>query len=136
MEHELEDSDIEEAMEASISLEKDLHSYLAVRVHELEPGLKLVANGVEFQTDAGRIDLLAKDSNGNLVVIELKAGKAKDGALGQLLGYMGCLSVAESTIRGLLVASGFEPRVVFAAKGLPNVKLVKYQVSFSLQEIK
>lgn len=51
----------------------------------------MVESGVEYQTEAGRIDLLARDVDNNLVVVELKAGKAKDSALGQLLGYVGCL---------------------------------------------
>jgi RecB family endonuclease NucS len=118
-----------------VSLERDLHSYLATRVSEIESGLSLLENGIEYQTEAGRIDLLARDSNKQLVAIELKAGKAKDGALGQLLGYMGCLSASELNVRGILVASSFDPRVVYAARGLPSVKLVKYQLSFSLQEI-
>lgn len=126
---------VEDSIEASVSLERDLHSYLAARVSEIESGLKLVENGVECQTEAGRIDLLARDANNHLVVVELKAGKAKDGALGQLLGYMGCLSVSESDVRGILVASMFDPRVVFAARGLPNVKLVRYQLSFKLEEV-
>lgn len=129
------ETEVEESIEASVSLERDLHSYLASRISEIEPGLTLVENGVEWQTEAGRIDLLAKDSNNHLVVIELKAGKAKDSALGQLLGYMGCLSGSGTNVRGILVASRFDSRVVFAAKGLSNIKLVKYQLSFNLQEI-
>ena len=38
-------------------------------------------------------------------------------------------------IRGILVASEFDPRVVFAVKGLRNIKLVKYQVSFDFKEV-
>lgn len=129
------EAEVEESIEASISLERDLHSYLATRVNEIESGLSLVENGIEYQTEAGRIDLLARDENNHLVVIELKAGKAKDNALGQLLGYIGCLTASESNVRGILVASGFDSRVIFAARGLPNVKLVKYQLSFNLQEI-
>jgi len=137
----VEDNDSEdeiiEAIDASISLEKDLHSYLASRVEEIEEGLVLAENGVEYQTDAGRIDILAKDKSGNFVVIELKAGKAKDNALGQLLGYMGCLTGSLNTqdIRGVLIASGFDKRVIYASKGLENIKLLKYKVSFELQEI-
>jgi len=137
----VEDNDSEdeiiEAIDASISLEKDLHSYLASRVEEIEDGLVLAENGVEYQTDAGRIDILAKDKSGNFVVIELKAGKAKDNALGQLLGYMGCLTGSLNTqdIRGILIASGFDKRVIFASKGLENIKLLKYKVSFELQEV-
>jgi hypothetical protein len=128
-------AEVEESIEASVSLERDLHSYLASRVSEIESGLTLVENGVEYQTEAGRIDLLARDANNYLVVVELKAGKAKDNALGQLLGYIGCLSTSEANVRGILVASSLDPRVVFAAKGLPHVKLVRYQLSFTLEEV-
>jgi hypothetical protein len=129
------EAQVEESIEASVSLERDLHSYLAARVSEIESGLALVENGVEYQTEAGRIDLLARDASNHLVVIELKAGRAKDNALGQLLGYIGCLSGSESNVRGILVASDFDSRVIFAARGLSNVKLVKYQLSFIMQEI-
>lgn len=129
------EAEVEESIEARVSLERDLHSYLATRVSEIESGLTLVENGVEHQTEAGRIDLLARDTEKRAVVIELKAGKAKDSALGQLLGYMGCLSASETTVRGILVASNFDSRVVFAARALSNVKLVRYQLSFNLEEV-
>jgi len=129
------EAEVEESIEASLSLERDLHSYLATRVCEIESGLTLVEDGVEYPTEAGKIDLLARDSASRLVVIELKAGKGKDNALGQLLGYMGCLSASEPSVRGILVASSFDSRVVFAARGLLNVKLVRYQLSFSLEEV-
>ena len=131
------ESNIEESIEASVSLERDLHNWLITRLPEIEPGLVLVDGGVEYQTEAGRIDILAKDQTGGLVAIEIKAGKAKDSALGQLLGYMGCLSSSneQPKARGILVAFIFDTRVICAAKGLPNVKLVKYQLSFNLEEI-
>jgi len=132
------ESEIQETIYASLSLERDLHAYFAMRVNEIENGLVLMENGVEYQTDAGRIDILARNKAGHIVVIELKAGKAKDNALGQLLGYMGCIGAAserDSKVRGILVASDFEPRVIFAAKGLSSVKLIKYKVFFELEEI-
>lgn len=132
------ESEVQETIEVSLSLERDLHSYFAMRVDEIETGLVLMEDGVEYQTDAGRIDLLAKDEANYTVVIELKAGKAKDNALGQLLGYMGCIgakSEKSTNVRGVLVASDFEPRVIYAAKGLPSIKLIKYRISFELQEI-
>jgi endonuclease len=122
-------ADIEESFEARASLERDVHRYLASHLAKLEPGLTLHEDGVEYQTDAGRIDILAIDTNQQLVAIEIKAGKAGDRALGQLLGYVGCLSCQEvirGQIRGILVAADFDNRVVYACKSLPNVKLVKY----------
>jgi len=130
--------DIEDSLEASISVESDLQDYLEQRLTELEPGLKLHNEGVEYKTDAGRIDILAVDKDGALVVIEIKSGKAKDNALGQILGYIGCLySIRQyqKNIRGILVASGFDQRVIYAAKQLKNIKLVAYKLSFSFNEI-
>lgn len=79
----------ESITEFSISVEQDLQNYLANRLHELETGLTLEAT--EFGTPVGFIDILAKDRSGTYVVVELKAGKAKDAAFGQILGYMGAL---------------------------------------------
>ena len=132
------ETDIEDSLEASISVERDLQDYLEQRLTELEPGLKLHNNGIEYDTDAGKIDILAVDNEGALVVIEIKSGKAKDNALGQILGYIGCLYSSrhdQKDIRGILVASGFDQRVIYAAKQLKNIKLVAYKLSFSFNEI-
>ena len=127
---------ISESIDTQISLEKDLQNYLADRVHEIESGLKIIDGGIEYVIEAGRIDILAKDGQGFTVVIELKTGKAKDAALGQILGYIGCLSESHANIRGILIASDFDPRVIFAAKALPNIKLIKYELKFNLHEVK
>ncbi len=132
------EADIEDSLETRVSIERDLQDYLAQHLGELEPGLKLHENGVEYQTDAGRIDILAFDNEGQLVVVEIKAGKAKDSALGQILGYIGCLSNKQENhdnIRGILVAASFNDRVVYASRNLSNIKLIKYKLKFSLNEI-
>lgn len=132
-----EESTADTNKEFSLSLERDLQSYLSLRLDEIENGLELVENGIEFNTSAGDIDILARDIKGNLVVIELKAGKAKDSAVGQILGYMGALSEtkADENIRGIIVASDFEPRLFFASKSLNNLQLVKYNLIFNFSAV-
>jgi endonuclease len=131
-------AEVEESFETRASLERDVHDYLASHLTELEPGLTLHKNGVEYQTDAGRVDIFAMDGNQQSVAIEIKAGKAGDRALGQLLGYMGCLSCSGDTnrqIRGILVAADFDNRVIYACKNLPNVRLMKYTLNFTFGQI-
>jgi endonuclease len=116
--------------EFAISLERDLQNYLADRIEEIETGLKLLS--IEFGTSAGFIDILATDVSGNIVIIELKAGKVKDAALGQILGYIGAYQETENVknVRGILVGAGFDNRVFYASKALTNIKLVKYSINF------
>lgn len=121
--------------EFAISLEKDLQNYLSNRLTEIEEGLTLVSR--EYKTDAGFIDILCKDKNNGYVVIETKAGKAKDGALGQILGYIGALKESSITenIRGILVASDFDSRLLYAVKASANITLTKYNLSFRFDKV-
>lgn len=122
-------------IEFAISIEKDLQIYLSNRLTEIEPGLTLI--GTEYGTAAGFIDILCKDKNGDFVVIETKAGKAKDAALGQILGYIGALieSGTKEKIRGILVASDFDNRIIFASKAIQNISLTKYSLSFKFDTV-
>jgi len=134
---EIDDSKID--YEISISMERDLQSFLLNDLNQVERGLKLYDNGKEFSIDVGRIDILAIDKNNNFVVIELKAGKAKDDAIGQLLGYMGYISenIAKGKkVRGYIIANNFEDRLKYAVKNLEHVKLKAYTVNFSFKDIK
>ena len=78
---------------ASISFEKDLEEHIAKNLNQIEEGIALYRkgrkSGRQFTIDFGIIDLLAKDKNGDFVVIELKVGKATYGVIGQILSYIG-----------------------------------------------
>jgi RecB family endonuclease NucS len=132
------DDDSEIDYEISLSMEKDLQTFLLNDLSQIEPGLKLVEKGKEYQIEVGRIDILAKDKNDKYVIIELKAGKAKDDALGQLLGYMGFVSETLANgkpVRGYIIANDFEERLKYAVKNIPDVKLKAYKVNFSFVDI-
>jgi transposase-like protein len=131
-----ETDEVIDALEATFGLERDLQLALRSNIQQLEPGLEIVDGGKEFTTDAGRLDILAKDQNGATVVIELKAGTAVPEALTQLLAYMGVIGKQESKpIRGILVAGDFHKRVIFAAKAVPNVQLRRYHFKFTFEAV-
>ena len=121
----------------SLSLERDLELFLYNDIGSLEPGLDLLGdNGSQISVESGRIDILAKDKDGAYVVIELKAGNAKDQALTQVLAYMGDVSEQfDAKTRGFIVAHGFSPKLVKASKLVPTVMLMEYKVSFSFEQV-
>lgn len=132
-----ETNELIEAAEATFGLERDLQLALRANIKQLEPGLRIIDDDKEYTTQAGRIDILARDKHGRLVVIELKAGMATPEALTQLLAYMGDLQTKlnEQSVRGILVAGDFHPRILFAAPAVPNVQLRKYRFRFAFETI-
>ena len=94
-------------------------------------------DGIEYQTDVGRIDILALDESDHFVVIELKLSRGADHALGQLLRYMGWIKSKRSPdkpVKGVIVAGGIDDKLRYAASVIPEVTLFKYELNFSLQE--
>ena len=112
-----DDSDAEavgDLLETSISLERDLEDHLVQHLDAIESGLTLI--GRQVSIDVGRIDILAEDSKGARVVIEVKVGEAKDAAIGQIARYLGWYNKTESKqTRGILIAAEFPEPVRYAA---------------------
>ena len=116
-----------------LSLERDMQSALRENISGLEPGLVIFDEGVERAVTSGFIDILARDASGSLVVIELKAGKTDARVIGQTLGYMGDILGEEDgvAVRGIIVAHDFDQRTISAARAVPNLRLMRYAISFT-----
>jgi len=93
--------------------EKDMGDMIMEKPHIIEKGFKPTVR--EYNTEHGFIDILGKDSNNNLMVLELKCRKAGVSAVKQLKRYLSDFEdenndllkeVTENKkeIRGLLVA--------------------------------
>ena len=125
--------ELTEYVESSLSLERDLEDQIVSHLDALEPGLTLISR--QESSDVGRLDLLARDSEGRTVIIELKAGEARDSSIGQIVRYIGWYADKEGKPpRAMLVASGFAAPVRWAAKAIPGLKLVTYRVQFAFEE--
>ncbi len=130
-------------LETSLSLERDIENSLVKNLDQLEPGLRLYDSkgvmGRGFDTGTvGRVDILAIDSNGDYVVIEIKAGEANDKVCGQVLRYMGWVKrelAGEHGVRGIIVANDFNERLKYAAEAMPNVTLKRYEVYFKFSDV-
>jgi len=128
--------DVVEAVGLTFGLEKDLQDALRKNIAQLEPGLEIIDGGNERRVDAGLIDILARDADGTVVVIELKAVDSKPDAVAQILGYMGAVAEQDKLdrVRGYLIAADHPKRVRWAAKAVPNLELRTYSFNFQFNE--
>ena len=117
-----------------------IRALIAEDPERLEPGLETYTNpkgqsvGVGCPTPVGKIDLLARDAEGALVVI-LVAEKGKEVDLATaVLQRMGwaqkCLDPGELTVRGLILVESVPETLLYAASALPeNVGIRTYRMA-------
>ena len=96
----------------SLKDEKDMGDMIWEKPHIIEEGFR--PNVREYATEHGFIDILGKDSEGNLMILELKARKAGVAAVKQIRRYLTDFENRENKeiknphekqkIRGILVA--------------------------------
>ena len=114
------------------SYETDLQNALRDNINQLEEGLVIIDDGRERQVASGRIDILARDKDGKIVVIELKRDKSPKGTIEQIMGYMGDICAEENVtdVRGIIVASEFTQREISGSIMAPTLELKEYGYTF------
>jgi hypothetical protein len=140
-----EDEEAEQSPDAGsreFAFERDLRSYLARNLGMLERGLSLFRDeefsGIEFPVGGRFIDILAVDTGGNYVVIELKVSRGYDRVIGQLLRYMAWVKrnlAEEKRVRGFTVASELTDDLTLAASLVPDVSLFQYELALKLTSV-
>jgi len=128
--------EVASAANLKFGLERDMQNALRAHIEQLDPDLTIVDDGRERAVNGGRIDILAEDEGGGLVVIELKSADAPDSAITQTLSYIGALREEDRnrSVRGVLIARSFSTRVRLAAAA-SGVELVEYGYEFSFKRV-
>lgn len=136
------DPDVEDA--AAFAMEKHLEDFLVKNWAQTELGRDYDIYseegepvGQQYPTDTGPMDLLAiKKDKSELLVVELKKGKASDAVVGQVLRYMGFvkedLAEPHQTVRGVIIALEDDLRIRRALAVTPSIEFFRYQISFRL----
>lgn len=132
---------------SAFALERHLEDFLVANwgqtplainydIYEVD-GIKV---GQQYPTDTGPIDILAisKDKL-ELLVIELKRGRASDSVVGQVQRYMGSvlelLAESNQKVSGLIIALDDDLKIRRALSVAPNISFYRYEINFKLHEV-
>jgi restriction system protein len=136
------DQNVEDA--SAFAMEKHLEDFLVQNWAQTELGQQYDIYqeegemvGQQYLTDTGPMDILAiKKDKSELLVVELKKGRASDAVVGQILRYMGYaaqeLAEPNQKVRGAIIALDDDKRIRRALAVTPSIDFFRYQVSFKL----
>ncbi len=135
------DATVEDA--SAFALEAHLEEFLVENWAQTELGKEYdiyEENGEKAQqypTDTGPLDILAisKDKK-QLMVVELKKGRASDAVVGQTLRYMSfvqeMLAEKDQSVSGIIIALEDDQKIRRALSMVPSIQFYRYQISFKL----
>lgn len=137
--HEADALELEESTSAApvlFQVEKEMQIAVRKQLDHLEAGLSVDDGGNETVVVTGKIDIVARDKEKRLVVIELKAGLCPSGALEQVLGYAEALSEErKEPVRAYLIAGEFSDRTRTAARRVKDLELRTYEFSIKFNAL-
>lgn len=126
------------------ALEKHLEDFLVSNWDSTELGRKYNIYtvdgemvGQQYPSDTGPIDILAISKDGSeLLVVELKKGRASDVVVGQIQRYMGYvldeLAEPNQKVKGVIIALEDDTRIRRALRVTQNIEFFRYRVNFTL----
>lgn len=140
----LTEATIEEHDTGFMPLEKYLEEYIMKNWDIVDFGEKLFiyrdedgTPGQQYVTDVGIIDILAKDEQGNFVVIELKRAESKYHVVGQVLNYMSWveenLVSKKEKVRGMIIVGRADNTLKYALRQVQDKVILKeYRIKMTL----
>lgn len=129
---------------AVFALEKHLEDFLVSNWDNTELGRRYSIYSVDgemvgqqYPSDTGPIDILAISRDGaELLVVELKKGRASDVVVGQIQRYMGYvldeLAEPNQRVKGVIIALEDDTRIRRALRVTQGIDFYRYRVNFTL----
>lgn len=108
--------------------EEDLESYIFKNLEKIEKGLRPIKR--QYEINNGRIDILARDNDNNLVIIELKITDDK-GLIWQAMYYPIALKHKEKTdkIRVITICPNYPDYIKIPLKQIEQVEMFQYEIN-------
>jgi hypothetical protein len=131
--HEYDSIEEVESADSRFTYERDLHNTLKRQAMDLFPEYQVI--GSEYIIGNARLDLLlGKDKQ--LLIVELKAGKANYAVCGQILMYIGLVKAKfpEHEVHGLIIASEIDEGLRAACTTTNLIKCKTYKMMLTLED--
>ena len=109
--------------------ENQLEHYLINNLHLIENGMICISN--QYEVPHGRIDILAKDKNGTLCIIELKIEEDDKRLIYQCAYYP---TQFNEKVRMITIAPDYSKRIIDGLSSLEYVEKYKYDIELGTRK--